>query len=97
MLTIQAEIRSKKKTAESRRLRKQGKCPAIIYKNAQYSNIAIFLDQNKIQNPKNFIHFYKNNQIKLIINKNNTFIVKIQNIQYHPFKSKIIHIDFLLI
>lgn len=96
MLTIQADIRKKKKTAESRRLRKQNRCPAIIYKNTQYSNLSISLDHNEIQHPKIIIHFYKNKQLKLLINKD-TILVKIQDIQYHPCKLQIIHIDFLLI
>lgn len=97
MLTIKADFRIKQKTAESRRLRKQNKCPAIIYKNSQYSNLAILLNHNDIQHPKIINHFCKNEIIKLILNKDTSFVVKIQDIQYHPIKLNIIHIDFLLV
>lgn len=97
MIEIKADFRAKTKTSESRRLRKQKKFPAIIYKNVQYPNVAISINHDEIQHPKIITHFYKNNIIKLITNRNTTFLVKIQDIQYHPFKSKIIHIDFLIV
>lgn len=97
MLTVKANFRKIKKTAESRRLRQKNKCPAIIYKNAKSMNIAISLNHNDIQHPKILSQFYKKQVIKIIINQKETFIVKIQDIQYHPFKLKITHIDFLLI
>lgn len=92
MLTIQSELRLKKKTAATRRLRKQKKCPAIIYK-----NLAISLYNKDLQNPNIFKHFYKNNIIKLIINVTTTIVVKIHDIHYHPYKPEIIHIDFMQI
>lgn len=97
MLTIAADFKLKTNTSESRRLRKKEKCPAIIYKNNQYSNLMITLKYNDIQNPKIIKYLYKNNIIQLIIDQNKTLTVKIQDIQYHAFKPKIIHIDFLLV
>lgn len=92
MLTIQSEPRFKKKTAATRRLRKQNKCPAIIYK-----DLTITLNNNDLTNPNILKHFYINNIIKLIINSDVIITVKIQDIHYHPFKSKIIHVDFIRI
>lgn len=92
MLTIKSELRHVIKTAAVRRLRKQKKCPAIIYK-----DLTIALSYDDLKNPNFLKHFYQNNTIKLLINNNTTMIVKIQNIQYHPFKSDIIHIDFMQI
>lgn len=96
MLTINAEFRKNKKTAGARLLRKQKKCPAIIYNHLfKKENFIISLNYNEIQHPKIIIHLYKNNIIKLDFHKKNEFIVKIQEVQYHPFKPKMIHIDFL--
>lgn len=90
MLTIKTELRPNKKTAATRRLRKQKKCPAIIYQ-----DLTISLNENDLKNPNILKHFYKNNIIKLIINHNLSMIVKIQDIHFHHVKQEIIHIDFI--
>lgn len=90
MLTIKTELRTNKNTAASRRLRKQKKCPAIIYQ-----DLAITLNENDLKNPNILKHIYKNNIIKLVINDNLSMIVKIQDIHYHHLKQEIIHIDFM--
>lgn len=90
MITITSKLRLKKKTAETRRLRKQKKCPAIVYK-----DLAIYLNDNDLKNPNILKHFYKSNIIKLDINNDLVIIVKIQDIHYHPIKKEIIHVDFI--
>lgn len=97
MLTVTANIRTKKKTAASRKLRKKNKCPAVIYRNNKDPNLIISLNYNEIQHPKISCNFHKNKIFKLIINKDTVFVVKIHDIQYHPFKLKIIHVDFIII
>lgn len=90
MITIQSDFRLDIKTSATRRLRKQKKCPAIIY-----NHTTIALNNHDLQNPNILKHFYKNNIIKLIMNDNTSIIVKIHDIHYHHFKSEIIHIDFI--
>lgn len=96
MLTLDANLRVHHKKSEIKRLRKNEKCPAIIY-GRNYKNIPIELNQIIIQHPNVKTQLYKNNTISLNIKNNSSITVKIQTIQYHPFKSKIIHIDFLKI
>lgn len=96
MFTIDANIRTHYKKNATRKLRKNNKCPAIIYGN-NYANTAITLDQNTILRPNVKIQLYKNNTILLKVKNNPPIIVKIQTIQYHPYKLEITHIDFLKI
>ncbi|QJC31100.1 50S ribosomal protein L25 [Enterobacteriaceae endosymbiont of Macroplea mutica] len=78
-------------------LRINNKFPAIIYGN-NISNICIYIYNKDILNIKliDFM-FSKNKCIYLIGYNNNTITAKILNIQYHPYKNKIYHIDFLYI
>ncbi|AAO26863.1 50S ribosomal protein L25 [Buchnera aphidicola str. Bp (Baizongia pistaciae)] len=93
MLTIYGISRTKCGKKASRRLRLQNKFPAIIHVSL-ISNISIELSQNDFINieMKNS-DFYKS-EVILIVDKVK-YIVKIQEIQRHAFKSKILHIDFL--
>ncbi|ADV33860.1 50S ribosomal protein L25 [Candidatus Blochmanniella vafra str. BVAF] len=96
MFKINAELRIAIKTAGVRRLRNQEKCPAIIYyKNKKFENLPIILNNKDIQHPNSIIHFYKNNILKLNIQNKSIVQVQIKEIQYHPYRSKIIHIDFM--
>lgn len=97
MLSLKTDLRIHHKKNATRKLRKQNKCPAVIYGN-NYENITITLNQHTIQRPNIAIQLYKNNIILLKVKNHATPItVKIQTIQYHPYKFKIIHIDFLQI
>lgn len=78
----------------SRRLRISNKIPAIIYgKNKKILLIEIY--QNDLINQQTKKNFYTEKLI-LILNEKK-IDVKIQEIQRHPFKIKIYHIDFLYI
>lgn len=91
MITINAEIRKTLGKASSRRLRIANKIPAIIYSRG-HESISIELHQNDIIT-KNKEDFYKN-PLYLVIN-GKKIIVHIQAVQYHSFKSKLTHIDFI--
>ncbi|AKC60035.1 50S ribosomal protein L25 [Blochmannia endosymbiont of Polyrhachis (Hedomyrma) turneri] len=93
MLVIHAEHRKKIGTKNSRKLRRQNKCPGVIY-GKQQPNITIIINQNIISNIQRTNDFYKKT-IEIIINNNQRYITKICHIQYHPFKKTITHIDFL--
>ncbi|MFI4846831.1 MAG: 50S ribosomal protein L25 [Candidatus Makana argininalis] len=92
MLIINAEFRTNKGKSFSRRLRHKNKIPSVIYGSNKKSYIITinqkYLSRNKIQkylNKKNLLINIKGKKIK----------VKIQEIQKHSFKPKIIHIDFI--
>lgn len=92
IFTIQAKIRYNTGTKSSRRTRKTNKnIPAIIYGKCKTPipieiNFNIFLKQQQIKK--------QNKELTIIIN-NDSIKVKIQSIQYHPYKLKPIHIDFI--
>ncbi len=91
-ITLIAKIRNKLGTKKSKYYRLKNKIPAIIYsKNKQ--NLPILLNLNQIN------LFFNNKKILnthlLIKIKNKIIETKIKNIQKHPFKKKILHIDFM--
>ncbi|QCI19718.1 MAG: 50S ribosomal protein L25 [Buchnera aphidicola (Brevicoryne brassicae)] len=92
MLIVNAEKRVEKGKSFSRKLRFDNKIPGVLYgfkKNA----ILLILDHNSIFNLQKKINFYKEN-LFLIINSKK-YKVKVQAIQRHSFKLKLLHIDFL--
>lgn len=95
MLTICGTKRTKYGTKASRKLRLKNKFPAIVYCSSQ-SNFSIELNQDVFSNleAKN-TDFYTNKIILMIDHVKYT--VKIQEIQRHAFKPKILHIDFVII
>ncbi|MFI4847330.1 MAG: 50S ribosomal protein L25 [Candidatus Makana argininalis] len=92
MLIIYAQFRKSIGKSSSRRLRLKNQIPSVIYGLNKKSYI--------IKINQNFISKYKINQYlekkKLLIHiKDKKIRVKIKEIQKHPFKPKIIHIDFI--
>ena len=90
--TFQAELKSEKGTGASRRLRKEGKVPAIIYGNGTEA-ISIVLEHDKIFHATENKAFYDTTAIINIDDKAEN--VKIKALQRHPFKPKILHVDFV--
>ncbi|WP_395946312.1 50S ribosomal protein L25 [Caedibacter taeniospiralis] len=90
--TFQAELKTETGTGASRRLRKTGKIPAIIYGNGAEA-ISISLDHNKIFHALENKDFYSATVSINIGSK--TESVKIKALQRHPFKPKILHVDFI--
>lgn len=94
MFTINAEIRKEKGKSASRRLVFNNKIPAIIY-GGKEKPIAIEIFKDKIIKLHNKEEFYIDILI-IIINEKKEYKVKIKEIQHHPFKNKILHIDFII-
>ncbi|QCI18128.1 50S ribosomal protein L25 [Buchnera aphidicola (Aphis nasturtii)] len=94
MLIINADIREKKGKSFSRKLRIQNKFPAILY-GLNKTPISLTLDHNSVFNLQKKIDFYQK-KILLLIN-GREYKVKVQSIQRHAFKLKLLHIDFLYI
>lgn len=92
MLTLQAEQRTEKGKSFSRRLRINNKFPGILY-GFNKTEILLILDHNSIFNLQKKAEFYKENLLLLI--RDQKYEVKVQDIQKHPFKLKLLHIDFL--
>ncbi|MFI4853278.1 MAG: 50S ribosomal protein L25 [Candidatus Makana argininalis] len=94
MLIINAEFRKHKGKGYSRKLRLNNIIPSVIYGLNKKSYI-ITINQNFLS--KNKIIKYLNNKNLIINIKGKKIKVKIQEIQKHSFKPKIIHIDFIRI
>ncbi|QFQ32875.1 50S ribosomal protein L25 [Buchnera aphidicola (Aphis fabae)] len=92
MLIINAEIREKKGTSFSRKLRIENKFPAILY-GLNKTPISLTLDHNSVFNLQKKIDFYKKTLLLLI--KGKEYKVRVQSVQRHAFKLKLLHIDFL--
>ncbi|WP_367670724.1 50S ribosomal protein L25 [Sodalis-like secondary symbiont of Drepanosiphum platanoidis] len=94
MIIINAKIRKDIGKSSNKRLRLLNQIPAIIY-GKNIKPLKIKFCYNIISNNKYKNDFYKNFFI-IKINKKE-IKVKIHSIQYHPFKDKIIHFDFIYI
>ncbi|QCI20291.1 50S ribosomal protein L25 [Buchnera aphidicola (Brachycaudus cardui)] len=92
MLIVNAELREEKGKSISRRLRVKNKFPGILYGANQESTLLI-LDHNSIFNLQKKIEFYK--EYLLLIIQDQKYTVKVQAVQRHSFKLKLLHIDFL--
>ncbi|MEI4220089.1 MAG: 50S ribosomal protein L25 [Candidatus Dasytiphilus stammeri] len=92
MITINAIPKIIHGTSASRRLRLENMFPAIIY-GGNHPPIFLILDHNIVIKLEEQSKFFTE-KLLLIVNKKENY-VKVKEIQHHPFKSKIIHIDFI--
>ena len=86
-----AEIREDQGKGASRRLRHQGKVPAIIY-GAGRPPRALLFDHNKVLKQLENESFYSSVLNIKVGNKNQAAILK--DMQRHPAKPRIMHMDF---
>ncbi|MBE2898230.1 50S ribosomal protein L25 [Pasteurellaceae bacterium TAE3-ERU1] len=91
MFKFDAQVREAQGTGASRRQRLQGQLPAIVYGGSE-APVAIVLDHDKVNNAQADEKFYSEN-ITLVIDGKDV-VVKIQAMQRHPFKPKLLHLDF---
>lgn len=92
MITINAKIRKDQGKSASRRLRHAGKFPAIIYGGVK-PPVTIELDHNEIFNLQETPEFY-NETLDILVDGEVTK-AKVQAMQRHPYKPKVLHIDFI--
>ncbi len=86
-----AEIREDQGKGASRRLRRQGKVPAIIY-GAGRPPRALAFDHNKVMKELESESFYSSILSIKVGDKSQAAVVK--DIQRHPSKRQILHMDF---
>ncbi|XRX43205.1 MAG: 50S ribosomal protein L25 [Buchnera aphidicola (Tetraneura sorini)] len=91
MIEIIATIRKNFGSKMSRRIRKKNKLPAIIYGKSK-KNLGIEIEHDKFINFFKIKNFHK--QDVLLIIENKEYLVKIKKIDWHVFKTKILHVDF---
>lgn len=92
MFTLTAEARTEQGKSASRRLRHANKFPAIIYGGSE-APISIVLDHNQVFNMQQKPEFYS--EVLTISVDGKEVEVKIQAIQRHPVKPKLLHMDFV--
>jgi large subunit ribosomal protein L25 len=89
--TLEATVRSDKGTGASRRLRHANQVPAIVYGlEKETQNIA--LAHNKVWQAQDNEGFYSHILTLVIDGKKEDVILK--DVQRHPFKPTILHLDF---
>jgi len=88
---LDASVRTDLGKGASRRLRREDKLPGIIY-GGEEAPVSITLDHNKVNNSADFEAFYSH---VLEINLDGKVVeVLVKDMQRHPYKPKITHIDF---
>jgi len=91
IFNLDASVRTDLGKGASRRLRREDKLPGIIY-GGEEAPVSITLDHNKVNNSADFEAFYSH---VLEINLDGKVVeVLVKDMQRHPFKPKITHIDF---
>ena len=91
IFTLDASVRTDLGKGASRRLRREDKLPGIIY-GGDEAPVSITLAQNKVHNAAEFEAFYSHVLTLNVDGKATEVLVK--DLQRHPFKRKIMHIDF---
>ena len=88
---FEAEVRTAQGKGASRRLRHAGQVPAIIY-GGNADPVSIVLNHDNVNNAQAHDAFY--NEVLTIVVAGKEEKVKVQAIQRHPTKPKLVHLDF---
>jgi len=88
---ITAQIRQQRGTGASRRLRRHGKVPGVVYGAAEAA-VAIELEHNALYHALREERFHAS-VLNLKIN-NQGEAVLLRDVQYHSFKPLVLHVDF---
>lgn len=91
IFNLDAEVRADLGKGASRRLRHADKVPAILY-GGEEAPVSLTLEHNKVIQAADFEAFYSH-----VLNLNidgKTVEVLLKDVQRHPFKPKITHLDF---
>ncbi len=91
---LEAEVRGDVGKGASRRLRHADKVPAVVY-GAGEQSVALTLDHNKTLHALSHEAFYSHILTLKVGKKNEKVILK--DVQRHPAKPRITHVDFLRI
>ncbi|BFT30723.1 50S ribosomal protein L25/general stress protein Ctc [Alteromonas sp. D210916BOD_24] len=91
IFNLDASVRADLGKGASRRLRREDKLPGIIY-GGEEAPVSITLEHNKVIQAADFEAFYSH---VLTLNVDGKAVeVLVKDMQRHPFKPKITHIDF---
>ena len=90
---INAEVREDVGKGASRRLRHQGKIPAVIY-GGQKDPATLTIDHDPLMHAAETESFYSS-ILEIAVADGRTQKVIVRDVQHHPFKQQILHLDFL--
>jgi len=91
--SIVAEFRENQGKGASRRLRHEGKVPAIIY-GGHREPVALSLNQNELLHATEHESFYSS-IIEIRVGSDTTQQAVVRDMQRHPYKPIIMHVDFM--
>nr|WP_136249712.1 50S ribosomal protein L25/general stress protein Ctc [Ningiella ruwaisensis] len=91
IFNLDASVRTDLGKGASRRLRHEGKVPAILY-GGNEAPLSLTLDHNKVVQAQEFEAFYSHVLTLNVDGKKVEALVK--DMQRHPYKPKVTHIDF---
>ena len=91
--TIDAEFRADVGKGASRRLRREGKVPAIIY-GGHRDAVALTLDQTQLTHAAEHESFYAS-IIDIRVGEDLTQQAVVRDMHRHPYKPVIMHVDFM--
>lgn len=92
MFKLVAETKTEQGKSASRRLRHAGKFPAIVYGGSD-TPVAVILDHNQVFNMQAKPEFYS--EVLTLSIDGKDVKAKIKAVQRHPFKPKLLHMDFV--
>ena len=91
--TIVAEIREDKGKGASRRLRREGKVPAVIY-GGHVDPVSLSVQQQELLHATDSESFFSS-ILEIKVGKDRTQQAVVRDMHRHPYKPVIMHIDFL--
>jgi large subunit ribosomal protein L25 len=91
--TIAAAIREDVGKGASRRLRRDGKVPAILY-GSDRDPVSLTVEHRQLLHESGQENFYSS-ILELTVDDGRTQQVVLRDMQRHPFKQQILHVDFL--
>lgn len=91
-MKVTATTRNTQGTGASRRLRRAGKVPGIVYGSSEQP-VNIELDHNELFHALRKEAFHSS-ILDLELDGGGTSNVLLRDVQYHPFKQQVLHIDF---
>lgn len=91
-MKFNATLRGNKGTSASRRLRREGRVPAIVYGGTEQP-LSIELDHNEIYHAVRKEEFHAS-ILDMQIDGKSAAAVLLRAVQWHPYKQQVLHVDF---
>ncbi len=91
-MKFNATLRGNKGTSASRRLRREGRVPAIVYGGTEQP-LSIELDHNEIYHAVRKEEFHAS-ILDMQIDGKSAGSVLLRAVQWHPYKQQVLHVDF---